>query len=73
MPFGVWSTVDSRDPRNHVLDGGPNSPTVLRRWRGSVWFIFPSVTPYTSLFSLSTLVYLQHLHVYLQFRSTRSI
>ena len=32
----------------------------------------PSVTPYTSLFCLSTLVYLQYLHVYLQCRSTLS-
>ena len=32
----------------------------------------PSVTPYASLFCLSTLVYLQHIHVYLQFSSTRS-
>jgi len=32
----------------------------------------PSVTPYTSLFCLSTLVYLQYLHVHVQYRSTRS-
>jgi len=35
-------------------------------------FIFPSITPYTSLFSISTLVYLQHIHGYVQYRSTRS-
>ena len=37
-----------------------------------VRFVSPSVTPYTSLFSLSTRVCLQHLLVYVQFRSTRS-
>jgi len=43
-------------------------PIALVAWRA----VFPSVTPYTSLFSLSALVYLQHLHVYVPFRSTRS-
>ena len=31
------------------------------------WCLFPIVTPYTSLFSLSTLVYLQHIHVMYSF------
>ena len=34
MPFGMWTLVD---PRNRVLDGGPDLPMRRSNFEGKIW------------------------------------
>jgi len=60
----IANTVYETCAHHHILS--------LRRWRGSVWFHYSERNSLYQSLLLSTLVYLQYIHVHVQYRSTRS-